>query len=82
VDSSGDAAAVMIPTFSTVIPLEDNPDLEATVGVGFGFNSKDKVKKPPNLKDIELITAKKNSFVYDAGVKELSKEEFEQFNVS
>ncbi len=40
------------------------------------------VKKPANLKDIELITAKKHRFVYDAGVQELSKEEFEQFNVS
>ena len=41
------------------------------------------VKKPTNLKDIQLITAKsKHRFVAAAGVQELTKEEFEQFNLS
>ena len=40
------------------------------------------VKKPANLKDIQLITAKNSRYVFNAGVQELSKEEFEQFNVS
>lgn len=40
------------------------------------------VKKPSNLKDIQLITAKnQHRFVAEAGVAELTKEEFETFNL-
>lgn len=98
----GDAAAVMVPVSSTVIPLDEVPEL--TVGFGFGLNKDEKVQKqacrsrfqcgrltperfqvqkPSNLKDIQLITAKnQHRFVAAAGVQELTKEEFEQFNLS
>jgi hypothetical protein len=53
-------------------------------GFGFGFGKKgNKPKKPDHLKDIQLITAKnQHRFVAAAGVQELTKEEFDQFNVS
>jgi hypothetical protein len=43
-----------------------------------------KPRKPANLKDIQLITAKnQHRFVpaASAGVQELTKEEFDQFNL-
>ena len=81
VGDEGEAAALMVPVSSTVIPLEDLPEFQ--VGIGFGINKDEKVKKPSNLKDIQLITAKnQHRFVAAAGVQELTKEEFEQFNVS
>ena len=81
VGDEGNATAVMVPVSSTVIPLDDLPEL--TVGLGFGFDKTKKVKKPSNLKDIQLITAKnQHRFVAAAGVQELTKEEFEQFNLS
>lgn len=78
----GEADAIMIPVSSTAIPLDDLP--EFSVGIGFGLiDEKDKIKKPANLKDIQLITAKnRHRFVAAAGVQELTKEEFDQFNVS
>merc|ERR1719153_1804856 len=72
------AERVMIPVSSTVIPLEDLPEL--TVGFGFGIADKDKPKKPAYLKDIKLITSKnRHRFVAPAGVKQLTKAEFEAF---
>ncbi len=47
VGSEGRAEAVMTPVSSTVIPLEDLPEVE--VGVGFGFDAKDKVRKEANV---------------------------------
>merc|ERR1712013_969218 len=70
------AERVMVPVSSTVIPLEDLPELQ----VGFGVASKDKAKKPAYLKDIKLITSKnRHRFVAPGGVKQLTKEEFEAF---
>ncbi len=81
VGEDGEASAVMVPVSSTAIPIEDLPVYE--VGVGFGLNKKDKIQKPANLKDIQLITAKnQHRFVAAAGVQELTKEEFEQFHLS
>merc|ERR1711881_474665 len=72
------AERVMVPVSSTVIPLEDLPELQ--VGFGFGIASKDKAKKPAYLKDIKLITSKnRHRFVAPGGVKQLTKEEFEAF---
>merc|ERR1719347_56193 len=72
------AERVMVPVSSTVIPLEDLPELQ--VGFGFGVASKDKAKKPAYLKDIKLITSKnRHRFVAPGGVKQLTKEEFEAF---
>merc|ERR1712243_424692 len=66
---------------STVIPLEDLPEQE--VGFGFGFSKEDKGKKPAYLKDIKLITSKnKHRFVAPAGVKQLTKEQWEAFSNS
>ena len=83
VDENKDVASpIMIPVASTAIPLDDLPVFQ--VGLGFGFNKtrKDKIRKPSNLKDIQLITAKnQHRFVASAGVTELTKEEFEQFNL-
>merc|ERR1719277_1070695 len=74
----GTAERVMTPVSSTVIPLEDLPELQ--VGYGFGVASKDKAKKPAYLKDIKLITSKnRHRFVAPGGVKQLTKEEFEAF---
>ena len=66
----------------SVIPLEDLPTFK--VGLGFGLSQKEvKPKKPANLKDIQLITAKnQHRFVAPAGVQELTKEQFDQFNIS
>ena len=56
------------------------------VGYGFG-KAKKKKQKPSNLKDIQLITAKnQHNFILSkqispAGVQELTKEEFDQFNL-
>merc|ERR1711874_662939 len=70
------AERVMVPVSSTVIPLEDLPELQ----VGFGIANKDKVKKPACLKDLKLITAQnRHRFVAPGGVKKLTKEEFEAF---
>merc|ERR1739838_113756 len=70
------AERVMIPVSSTVIPLEDLPELQ----VGFGVADKDKAKRPAYLKDIKLITSKnRHRFVAAGGVKQLTKEEFEAF---
>lgn len=79
--NTNEGEAVMQAVASTVIPLEDLPVFK--IGLGFGLGLKDKKpKKPTNLKDIQLITAKnQHRFVAAAGVKELSKEEFEQFNL-
>jgi len=72
------AERVMVPVSSTVIPLEDLPELQ--VGFGFGIANKDKVKKPAYLKDLKLITAQnRHRFVAPGGVKQLTKEEFEAF---
>merc|ERR1712018_416925 len=81
-NETNEGSAVMIPVASTVIPLEDLPTFQ--VGLGFGLAQKEsKPKKPANLKDIQLITAKnQHRFVAPAGVQELSKKEFEQFNLS
>merc|ERR1712083_584881 len=80
VDRENVAKQVLIPVSSTVIPLEDLPELQ--VGFGFGLVDQDKVKKPPAyLKDIKLITHKnRHRFVAPGGVKQLTKEEFEAFN--
>ena len=79
--NTNEGEAVMHPVASTVIPLEDLPVFK--IGLGFGLGLKDKKpQKPANLKDIQLITAKnQHRFVAAAGVKELTKEEFEQFNL-
>eukprot|EP00092_Neocalanus_flemingeri_P006632 GFUD01007155.1.p1 GENE.GFUD01007155.1~~GFUD01007155.1.p1 ORF type:complete len:107 (-),score=41.86 GFUD01007155.1:156-476(-) len=72
------AERVMIPVSSTVIPIEDLPELQ--VGFGFGVADKDRAKKPAYLKDIKLITSKnRHRFVKAGGVKQLTKEEFEAF---
>ena len=82
-NNTNEGEAVMVPVASTVIPLEDLPVFK--VGLGFGLGMKeDKPKKPDNLKDIQLITAKnQHRFVpaASAGVQELTKEEFDQFNL-
>jgi hypothetical protein len=82
VGDDGEAEAIMVAISSTAIPIEDLPTYE--VGVGFGLTKeKDKVKKPHNLKDLQLITAKnQHRFVAAAGVQELTKEEFDQFHLS
>jgi len=73
------AEKIMIPVSSTVIPLEDLPETE--VGFGFGFAKGPPAKKPAYLKDIKLITSKnKHRFVAPAGVKQLTKAQFEAFN--
>merc|ERR1712004_464126 len=81
--NTNEGEAVMHPVASTVIPLEDLPVFK--VGLGFGLGMKDKKpRKPANLKDIQLITAKnQHRFVpaASAGVQELTKEEFDQFNL-
>merc|ERR1711971_780203 len=81
-NNTNEGEAVMVPVASTVIPLEDLPVFK--VGLGFGLGMKDKKpRKPANLKDIQLITAKnQHRFVpaASAGVQELTKEEFDQFN--
>jgi len=75
------AERVMVAVSSTVIPLEDLPEQE--VGFGFGFSKEDKGKKPAYLKDIKLITSKnKHRFVAPAGVKQLTKEQWEAFSNS
>merc|ERR1719400_681004 len=57
-NNTNEGEAVMVPVASTVIPLEDLPVFK--VGLGFGLGMKDKKpRKPANLKDIQLITAKK-----------------------
>merc|ERR1712106_1145831 len=72
------AERVMIPVSSTVIPIEDLPELQ--VGFGFGVPDKDRAKKPAYLKDIKLITSRnRHRFVAPGGVKQLTKEEFEAF---
>ena len=83
VDSkTNEGEAVMHPVASTVIPLEDLPVFKIGLGFGLGLTKDKKAKKPANLKDIQLITAKnQHRFVAAAGVKELTKEEFEQFNL-
>lgn len=80
-NNTNEGEAVMVPVASTVIPLEDLPVFK--VGLGFGLGMKNqKPKKPANLKDIQLITAKnQHRFVAAAGVQELTKEEFDQFNI-
>ena len=56
---------------------------ELSVGFGFGYDKKKHIVKPSNLRDIQLITAKnQHRFVAAAGVTELSKDEFEQFNLT
>merc|ERR1711909_64945 len=71
----------MVAVSSTVIPLEDLPETE--VGFGFGFAKGPPVKKPAYLKDIKLITSKnKHRFVAPAGVKQLTKKEWEAFSNS
>ena len=82
VDSkTNEGEAVMHAVASTVIPLEDLPVFKIGLGFGLGLQDK-KAKKPANLKDIQLITAKnQHRFVAAAGVKELTKEEFDQFNL-
>merc|ERR1712002_311129 len=74
------AERIMIPVSSTVIPLEDLPETE--VGFGFGFSKGSApIKKPAYLKDIKLITSKnKHRFLAPAGVKQLTKEQFEAFS--
>lgn len=81
VDEGSDVAKpVMIPVASTAIPLHDLPELK--VGFGFGYDKKKHIVKPSNLRDIQLITAKnQHRFVAAAGVTELTKEEFDQFNL-
>jgi len=72
------AEEIKIPVSSTVIPLDDLPEL--SVGFGFGLNKNEKVKKPTFLKDIKLITSKnRHRFVAPAGVHKLSKSDFENF---
>merc|ERR1711893_350075 len=83
--NTNEGEAIMEAVASTVIPLEDLPVFKIGLGFGLGLKNK-KPKKPANLKDIQLITAKnQHRFVPDsfaaAGVKELTKEEFEQFNL-
>merc|ERR1711874_526585 len=74
----GTAERVMTAVSSTVIPLEDLPELQ--VGYGFGLVDKEKVPKPDFLKDVKLITsANKHRFIVPGGVKQLTKEEFEAF---
>merc|ERR1711893_366277 len=72
------AERVLNPVSSTVIPLDDLPELQ--VGYGFGLVDRDKVPKPAYLKDIKLITSSnKHRFIVPGGVKQLTKEEFEAF---
>merc|ERR1712150_18739 len=74
----GTAERVMSAVSSTVIPLEDLPELQ--VGYGFGLVDKENVPKPDFLKDVKLITsANKHRFIVPGGVKQLTKEEFEAF---
>merc|ERR1712189_24815 len=72
------AESVIVPVSSTVIPLDDLPELK--VGYGFGLVDKETLPKPTYLKDIKLITsANKHRFIVPGGVKQLTKEEFEAF---
>jgi len=72
------AEEVKIAVSSTVIPLDDLPEL--SVGFGFNLNKDKKTKKPTFLKDIKLITSKnRHRFVAPAGVQKLSKQDFENF---
>merc|ERR1711890_104765 len=73
------AERVMVPVSSTVIPLAELP--ETQVGFGFGLAKGPPLKKPAYLKDIKLITSEnKHRFVAPAGVKQLTKEQFEAFS--
>merc|ERR1712226_564811 len=75
----GTAERVMVPVSSTVIPLEDLP--ETQVGFGFGLAKASPIKKPAYLKNIKLITSKnKHRFVAPAGVKQLTKAQWEAFS--
>merc|ERR1712184_228877 len=72
------AESILTPVSSTVIPLDDLPELQ--VGYGFGLVDKENIPKPAYLKDIKLITsANKHRFIVPGGVKQLTKEEFEAF---
>merc|ERR1712012_92103 len=72
------AERIITPVSSTVIPLDDLPELQ--VGYGFGLVDKENIPKPAYLKDIKLITsANKHRFIVPGGVKQLTKEEFEAF---
>jgi len=76
---AGTAERVMVPVSSTVIPLEELP--ETQVGFGFGVAKGHPIKKPAYLKNIKLITSKnKHRFVAPAGVKQLTKEQWEAFS--
>merc|ERR1711997_442961 len=79
VDPETDTAErIITPVSSTVIPLDDLPELQ--VGYGFGLVDKENIPKPAYLKDIKLITsANKHRFIVPGGVKQLTKEEFEAF---
>ena len=80
-NNTNEGSALMIPIASTVIPLADLPEFKVRSGFDLGKKN-EKTKKPANLKDIQLITAKnQHRFVAAAGVKELTKEEFDQFNL-
>merc|ERR1712203_561632 len=68
----GTAERVMTAVSSTVIPLEDLPELQ--VGYGFGLVDKENVPKPDFLKDVKLITsANKHRFIVPGGVKHSQK---------
>merc|ERR1712117_64877 len=72
------AESILTPVSSTVIPLDDLPELQ--VGYGFGLVDKENIPRPAYLKDIKLITsANKHRFIVPGGVKQLTKEEFEAF---
>merc|ERR1711971_1221293 len=81
-NDTNEGQAVMVAIASTVIPLEDLPIFK--VGLGFGLGMKeDKPQKPTNLKDIQLITLRTNTDLFQQRLPEckLTKEEFEQFNL-
>lgn len=82
-ENANEAEAVMVPVWSTAIPLEDLPKFKVEAGFGLIDKSEQKKKIQKRKKNkFQLITSKnKHRFVAPAGVFELSKEEFENFNL-
>eukprot|EP00096_Caligus_rogercresseyi_P000207 TRINITY_DN1054_c4_g1_i1.p1 TRINITY_DN1054_c4_g1~~TRINITY_DN1054_c4_g1_i1.p1 ORF type:complete len:106 (-),score=35.97 TRINITY_DN1054_c4_g1_i1:276-593(-) len=76
-DKDGAAEPKLKAVWSTAIPLEDLPEYQ--VGLGFGLvNKEDKLRQKKY--NFGLITARnKHRFYAPAGVRELTKEEFDNF---
>uniref|UniRef100_A0A0K2TXR4 Putative LOC100884056 [Megachile rotundata] n=1 Tax=Lepeophtheirus salmonis TaxID=72036 RepID=A0A0K2TXR4_LEPSM len=76
-DKDGAAEPKLQAVWSTAIPLEELPQYK--VGLGFGLVDKEEKLRQKKY-NFGLITAKnKHRFFAPAGVRELTKEEFDNF---